>query len=186
MKLTALADLKTFMQKDNSTDDNFLNLIIEMVSPQIENYLNRDLEETARTVKFNGGTNVFFLKAYPVNTSPAPVVKIDGQIMTENSDYFIDYDKGTIEFFYRVTNFEPLVVEVTYTGGYTVTNKIVQVPADIKMAVILQCSHVFMRRDTLGVSAMTMPDGTVTNSGSLKLLPGVLEIIDSRRNHIGV
>jgi hypothetical protein len=180
LKLISLADLKAFIGEDSigTGKDALLTAIIEYVSPRIESYLNRNLRKETRRTLFNAGKKIFALSAYPIDSSTTAVsVVLDGTTQTINSDYFVWEDRGVVEFEYTPLYTEPQQIAITWVGGYTEISDVIEVPDDIKLACVLQCSYVFRRRKDIGATSISMPDGSVSSAGSMQLLPEVKDIL---------
>lgn len=183
IKLISLDDLKIFLEGDTANFNDQLNQLIPLVSSQIETYLNRSLKEEARTEYFSGGRRYYYLAAYPINTSPAVVVLEDNVTQSVDSDYFIFEDDGLIEFQYQTSDWRPKIIKITWTGGYAETGRVLAVPNDIKQACILQCAYVFKRRRDLGNSGASSPNGNISYTAAIELLPNVKHILSLHRNN---
>lgn len=183
IKLISLDDLKIFLEEDNSDFNDQLNQMIPLISSQIETYLNRSLKEEARTEYFSGGRRYYYLAAYPINNTPAAVVLEDDVIQTVDSDYFVFEGDGLIEFQYETSSWRPKIIKITWTGGYAEANGVLAVPNDIKQACIMQCAYVFKRRRDLGNSGASSPNGNISYTAAIDLLPNVKNILNLHRNN---
>lgn len=178
-----------------------LNALQEQIliwySARIQRYLNRTLKEAERTVNMNTerGGRIYSLPAYPINSAHSVTVAVFDTPQIENSDYWVHYEKGLIEFHVAPTYVEPKGLDITYTGGYTSSNiegvlttiTFVEVPQEIQMACILQSSYLFQKRKSLGISSITMPDGSISTGSTIPdLLPEVKSILKSFRRWNGV
>ena len=170
MKLAPVADLKTFLDLTVATYDTFLGTLLDQVSLRIENFLNRKMEKVARSVYFNAGRRTYHLPAYPIDLTAALSVTYDGTAQTINDDYWVWEDEGLIEFQSPLSYSEPKQVLIAWTGGYAATENI---PSDVQMAVIMQAAFVFRRRKDIGVSSISLPDGSLSVNVPLKLLSEV-------------
>lgn len=180
MKIISLDDLKEFLGEDaiGTSKDALLTSIIEYVSPRIESYLNRYLRKETRQQYFNAGKRLFSLSAYPIDSTTTQVaVLLDGITQTVNLDYSVWDDFGAVEFHYTPSYVEPKQILVEWVGGYAEVDGVLSVPDDIKFAALLQCSYVYRRRKDVGATSMSMPDGSVSSSGGMQLLPEVKEIL---------
>ena len=191
IKLISIDDLKTFLEEDDADFDAQLNQIIPQVSSQIETYLNRELKEAARTEYFSGGRRYYYVSAFPINPSPAPIVTEDDVTQTDNEDYFIFENDGLFEFQYETNNWRPKIIKITWTGGYAEVDVdegegeelVLSVPDDMKQACIQQCAYVFKRRRDLGHSGVSTPNGNISYTAAIDLLPNVKTILDPHRNN---
>ena len=148
------------------------------------------MEKLERTQIYNGGKRIYALSAYPVATTPAPVVVVNGTTETEDSDYYVWYDRGVIEFSYAPSTTWPKAVEITWTGGFaeindsTIDDGALDVPDDFRLACMMQVAFVFRRKRDLGITAITMPDGSISTQYAGNLLPEVESILKSHRNMV--
>lgn len=181
MKLISLDSLKTFLEKTDNQHDAMLTTIIEQVSQALETALNRKLTKAERVEKFNGDRRMYYVSAYPIDTGAALSVSVEGVVKTKDSDYFVDAESGLIEFWLTTVYTKPFGVQITYTGGYTVSSDVLAVPDDLKRATMMQCAFDFKRRKDLGLTSVTMPDGTLTTEMPAELLPEVKRIIKTYR-----
>jgi len=173
IQLISLDDLKTFLEQDGTGFDTLFNQIIPHVSSQIETFLNRKLKEEARVDYFSGGRRYYYLPAYPINPSPAPIIEEDDSVQTADSDYYIFEDEGLIEFTYETMKYRPKIIKISWTGGYAEAAGVLAVPDDIKQACIQQCAYAFKRRRDLGSSGVNTPDGNINYVKAIDLLPNV-------------
>lgn len=185
VRFITVADVKTYLDgKSDSTDDALLDMLVAAVSARVESFLSRNMVAASRTQKFNGGARRYVLDAYPIAASPAPVVTVDGLTMTVDLDYWVHPEQGYIEFLVAPAATKPRIVSITWTGGYAqdATSKLVDVPEDIKLAVMLQVAFMFKRRKELGLESVTMPNGTINTTSTAKLLQEVERILRAYRN----
>ncbi len=74
------------------------------------------------------------------------------------------------------------VVWVT-SSSYVAESSLSGVPDDIRLATLLQCAFIFRKRDAIGVRGITTPDGSITSTLPLDLLPEVKTYLrDHRRS----
>ena len=183
IKLIALTDLKTFLEEEDADFDDLFAQIIPQVSSQIETYLNRSLKEEARTEYFSGGRRYYYVSAFPINPSPAPIVAEDYVTQTDNEDYFIFENDGLFEFQYETSIWRPKIIKITWTGGYAESDGVLAVPDDMKQACIQQCAYVFKRRRDLGNSGTSTPNGNISYTAALDLLSNVKTILGPHRSN---
>ena len=170
MRLASLTDVKIFLEKTDTNQDSLLALVIERVSSRIEIFLNRNLLKTARTVYRNAGKRNYYLPAYPIDESAPLTVTYDGTVRTKDTDYFVNANDGLIEFQKAAipTYTDPKEVVITWTGGYAASGEgateCLNVPLDIQEAALRQSAYNFRRRKDIGISSVSMPDGTVSKS----------------------
>ena len=178
MLLASLTNLKLFLEITAVTHDTLLTLLLTQISQRVETYLNRNMEKLARTQYFNAGRKYYFLPAYPIDESVTLTVVLDGNTQTKDDDYYVWADKGLIEFETVPTYNEPKQLAITWTGGY-VDNA--TIPADIQMATIMQTAFIFRRRKDIGLSSISLPDGSISVNAPTELLPEVKAILKSHR-----
>jgi hypothetical protein len=172
MNLVTLATVKAFLEKTDVTHDDLLTSLIVQYSKRIETYCNRLFEKVSRTQKFNAGRRDYFLPAYPIDTIS---VTVDGTVQTVDSDYFVYTDEGWVEFYSAPGYTEPQQVSITWVGGYAVAD----IPQDLQYAAMKQVAYVFRRRKDIGISSVSLPDGSMSISTPDDLLPEVKQILKS-------
>ena len=187
IKLISEEDLKLFLEEDNADfNDQFIQLIPQ-VSAQIETFLNRQLKEEARTQYFSGGRRYYYVNAFPINITPAPIVLEGDVTQVPDTNYYTFEEDGLFEFQYTTDSWKPKMIKITWTGGYAAdADGVLAVPDDIKQACVMQCAYVFKRRRDLGNSGASTPNGNVSYTTAVKLLPGVLELLRPHRMPAGL
>jgi len=192
MRLVSLTDLKLFLEKTDINQDGILHMIIEHVSGWIETYLNRNLLKVSRTVYRDAGKRFYYLPAFPIDESVTLTVTYDGTLQTKDTDYFVRADDGLIEFQQSsIPSYtDPKEVVIVWTGGYAVSGEgdteCLAVPTNIQEAALRQCVYNFRRRKDIGVSSVSMPDGSVNKSPiDAFLLPEVKDLLRNYRNPAG-
>lgn len=137
--LIALDVLKADLGITGTSENVFLSSQIARASKTIADHCNNPFVIEARKDEFfptrdlplntvSGGSNVISLRRWPALKSPAIVVKLAGDTLTEGADYKVDYEQGLI---YRLdTNGYPVqwgsgAVVVEYSAGYAA------IPADV-------------------------------------------------------
>lgn len=183
MMLVSLGDLKEFLGITTTQFDTLLTNIIEGMSAQMEKRLNRGLRSEERTRAFPAGLAVYSLPAYPVDTSAPLTVTVDGVARTQGVEFRLWAESGMMEFREPTLATFPGDVQITWTGGYVETAGVLQVPDDLRAAAQAQCSYLFRRRDDLGLTSVSMPDGSVGISAPAGLLPGVEQVLGLYRRH---
>lgn len=183
MKLCSVSDLKAYLEKTDNQHDTLLGIIVDQVSQRIETALNRKLLKTSRTEYFNGGRRLYYLAAYPVDLATTFTVAVENVAKVRDSDYYVDANSGLVEFWLETNFTKPRGVVITYTGGFALdtTTQVLSVPDDLKRAALLQATFDFRRRKDIGLSSVTMPDGSVNVESPASLLPEVKSILKSYR-----
>ncbi len=187
IKLISEQDLKLFLEEDNADFNDQFAQLVPQVSAQIENFLNRELKEEARTKYFSGGKRYYYSNAFPINTTPAPIILEADVTQNPNDDYYTFEEEGLFEFQYTTQNWKPKMIKITWTGGYAAdVDGVLAVPDDLKQACILQCAYVFKRRRDLGSSGASTPNGNISYTGAISLLKGVKELLYPHRMPSGL
>ncbi len=117
IKLISEEDLKLFLEEDNADFNDQFTQLIPQVSAQIETFLNRQLKEEARTQYFSGGRRYYYVNAFPINISPAPIVLEGAVTQIPDTNYYTFEDDGLFEFQYNTLTWRPKMVKITWTGG---------------------------------------------------------------------
>ena len=182
MLLASLSNTKLFLEIQVATHDTLLSLLLAQISKRVETFLNRDLEKKARTVYYDAGRKLYFLSAYPIDSTAILTVIDETTTRIINSDYYVWYDEGLIDFYTIPTYNRPKQIAITWTGGYVNTNA---VPGDIQLAVIMQTAFVFRRRKDIGLTSISMPDGSISVNAPTELLPEVKAVLKSYRKTPG-
>lgn len=192
MRLVSLTDLKVFLEKTDTNHDSLLRMIIEHVSSWIELYLNRNLLKASRTVYRDSGKRYYYLSAYPIDEAETLTVVHDGTTQTKDTDFFVRADDGLIEFQKAsIPSYtDPKEVVITWTGGYSASGEsdteCLNIPLTIQEAALRQCAYNFRRRKDIGISSVSMPDGSVNkNPIDSFLLPEVKDLLRVYRRPAG-
>jgi hypothetical protein len=198
MKLASLDQLKLMLSITDTSQDALLNLFLEMVSGEIETYLNRFLKSEQRTEKFDFHTNInqmgtdtVLLKAYPVDLakpltvqfrqSSSDIIYYDYKI---NTDFFILEDDGIIKFIYHLPSYPPLSIYVNYTGGYAADiNGVLACPDDLTSACLMQCRYDYMQRNNIGVTEISFQRELRQMTPVYDLLQRVKNMLDRHRSY---
>ena len=178
MLLTSLADVKLFLEKVDIAHDDLLTMIITKVSARIETYLNTTFEKIQRTKYFDAGRRYCYLPAFPIDLTAALTVLLDSAVQVKDVDYVVWENEGLIEFFFDTIYLQPKQIVVTWTGGYLTYSDL---PEELQYAAVLQSAYMFRRRKDLGLSSVSMPDGSVSVNSPTDLLPDVKNILNSIR-----
>jgi hypothetical protein len=194
MMLVSLTEAKAFLEIATATTDfdSLIGQIIEYVSDRIETFLNRDLTKSYYTSYFDSGRRKYYLNAYPIDATAVITVTVDGTTQTEDDDYYVWDDEGLVEFSWTTTYTDPKQISITWLGGYSVTtisvasvskDILATIPDSIKFACLLQSAFVFKRRKDIGLTGVSLPDGSFNTIFSGDLLPEVKSILNSYRKH---
>lgn len=172
----------------STTHDDILSYLISSCTPLFENHMNRKLSKVSYTEKFRGGRIKYYVSAPPIDSSVAVTVTVDGVAKVLATDYEILHDFGLIQFLETVQSETVFGVQIVYTGGYDLVDDsddedygTLAVPYDIKMAALLQCVQVFRRRNDMGLSFISLPNGQMSVNTALALLPMVKKMLSPYR-----
>ncbi len=193
MHLINYDTFKTFLQAE--ADPKLAELIIEAVSARIEHALNRYLVEQYRSMKFGAetGKTILSLPAFPINSALYSVTLNNaGTTLTEVTDFYVNENNGVIQFVKPLSYYNPLQLTVGWVGGYTSTQEtgavgttitvVTGVPIDLSHACTLQSVFQYRKRDSLGTTSITTPDGNITTSITIpNLLPEVRAVLKTYR-----
>lgn len=193
MKLTTIRRVKMFLEDKTGASgsfDDLLTMILEWESAKIERACNRYFEKDSRTIYYDAGDRKYYLPAYPVvedEASEPLSVYVDDTLKVKGTDYFLWAEKGLIEFTTIPTYVEPRQIKIIWTGGYSIITDdgddygALNVPLPLRQAAVFQTAYVFRRRNDLGMSSITLPDGSMSTMYSGDLLPQVKKIIAAYR-----
>lgn len=190
MDLTTVARVKNLLEISSAQHDTLLLALVKSVSQEVELFLNREIEEKARTEQYDVEINqrLWLLRAYPVK---------NGEVfeITENLDrdfsgdpidptnFYINERRGALKV--ERTFFIPRgpgVLEIVYTGGMAdnTANFIVKFPA-IAQATDHQVAFLFKRKDTLGISSFSSEGGSISMEIPVELIPMVKSVLNRFR-----
>jgi hypothetical protein len=183
--LCLITDIKTRLGI-GAENDAILTAIVAGVTGLIESFCNRKLILPSANVTecLSGGCEFIQLRYYPI-VSITTLKETFGDFdftnataLVANTDYRIvgGGEHGIIQRMY--TNWPDGLdaVQAVYKGGYVAAGTTpgtgeTAVPADLKELAILQCCHLFKRRDDIGLSSVSAMGGSVNVFSELNLLP---------------
>jgi len=190
MDLATLDLVKVRLCKTDTEDDADLLAIIASYSAEFARWMCRHVETIQRTesYKVKGSGYDVCLKGYPVQSVVS--VKFAGKKKDLPSafpvladDFDVDLDSGILEVC-ADSSFEPLYVEVTYTGGMGAdTTEFIANYPDLAEAMALQvCEHWRRKNDPSKSSVTDFGSETRYDNGELGILKRVKPIIMSHRS----
>ncbi len=155
MPLCVQLDVEKFLQADVTAEPEAqVTYLIENAGAQIEAYLDRVVEEAARTTELHDGNGDYLIRLdhWPV-TIPLTKVEEDGVVLIEGTDY-VAYDDGRV---YRGTKtFKSRwrgglrAVDFDYTGGF----------ATVPFVIRDVCARMVARAFQAGVAYANTPIGS--------------------------
>lgn len=191
--LISVEEAKSFLEIDATviTYDSLLGNLIKYISDRFQLYLNRRLKKESRTDYFTAGKRKYYVDAYPMDSTVTPTVLLDNETQVINEDFYVRNDCGLFEFDFKTSYLEPNQIAITWTGGYTATSTVVggntvsdillDVPDALKYACLLQTAFMFRRRKDVGLTSISMPDGSISSMTPTELLPEVKKILNHYR-----
>ena len=204
MDATTVTYVKDLLEITSSTHDTVLGRLVTTVSQRIEDFIDRPLEQTARTEEYSikPRQNVLFLRAYPL-TAQADITSV--KVATDwdfaaatavtSTDYHADLASGMLHLnYYPISSYlgnnmatAPNVVQIVYTGGLATSAANLQTnyPA-ISSACETQVIAMWRRRDEPLTKSTKISDYSSMVEGPLKFLPDVVEaLMPYRRQRFG-
>jgi hypothetical protein len=190
--IISVDEAKSFLEIEPSvtTYDTIVGNLIKYVSDRFQLYLNRKLLKESRTDYFTAGKQRYYVDAYPIDATITPTVMLDDNEQVINDDYYVWYDSGLFDFDFKTSYIKPKQLSITWTGGYPATSTVIggssenillEVPDSIKYACTLQVAFMFRRRRDVGLSSVSMPDGSINTITPTDLLPEVKKILNHYR-----
>lgn len=168
--------LKRFLETNitNNDIDDLITDLINKVSTSFETYCGRIFISATYTEYFNGGSSWLFPKQTPI-ISITNIWEDTDWVFTndpiDSTGYRIVEGNNRV---YYAGFFEKGIdaVKMTYVAGYST------IPEDLKLACLLQSSHLYKRRNNVHLDGETKADTTNTFT-TLNLLPVVKRILNS-------
>jgi|19_taG_2_1085344.scaffolds.fasta_scaffold65630_2 hypothetical protein len=203
-KATSATRVKNLLDITSSGQDTVLGRLIEATSQRIEQFIDRPLEQKARTEEYTikPRQSVLFLRAYPLTEqSDIGSVKVAtdwdfaAATAVTSTNYHVDLETGMLNFnFFPINNYlgnnmaaAPNAVQVTYTGGLAASEA--DVPTDypaIAWACETQVIAMWRRRDDPGRKTTKIGQYGAEFEGPLQFLPDVREaLMPYRRQRFG-
>lgn len=196
MNLSTTARVLALISSKGTAPDNAeteIAAVLASVSAAVETYLNRYTEATSRTeyLDVDPYQRVFRLRASPVSAVSSVYFDEEQAFGSETALVASDYYLPTLDATGRlVMRFAlnsgadpiPRAVKVTYTGGMAASaSAFVTAYPDIAGAVDVQTSHEWQRRNALGVTSVSYPDGTTASLSFDRWIPSVKQVLDYHR-----
>ena len=191
MNLTTLPRVKRRIDELESIVkyDALLSDMISEVSALVETYLSRGAEQIARTLLLDVhyGQRVFVLGAWPVLSSPAPVLTSNGESdfsvpddVVTATDYRIDYDAGILYMTDHTPSQGPKTLQLVVTAGMaTSADYFARDYPDIAGAVdaeVVRRFHHRRRPDAINISDAGGSFGLVEGDALMKKTMDVLDV----------
>lgn len=190
MDLTTAARVNARRGQDATLDETLIGTLITEVSDDVETYLQRHTQSTARTEVFelDYAQDDFRLTGYPVTNVSSVAVSVDldfaaSEILSASS-YFLRSDVGRLHLIAPATA-QPTYVQVNYTGGMAAdTTAFVAAFPAIAGAVEAAVIEMLARADQPGVSETRLRDGGVTYQAAVNMLPLLRRRLDQHKRTV--
>ena len=155
MALFTLAEVKTYLNISDTSEDYYLQTLVDMVDAYVKKYTMRNLEETTYTKElYDGpGTNSLVLRNYPIISVTEVLEMTDEVEVATVSERFNDADDG----YFVLNDREGILyrdipwtrrrgsIEVTYSAGYST------IPDDLKWACFAIVEYLRNIKDKAGI-----------------------------------
>jgi len=197
--LTSSANLKSYLNLSVATHDTLLENLIDRTTELFENFTNRKLK--ARDYSYistaaaydsdnatidGNGRDAIPAPQFPINsltTLRVDTMEIDARGGVNQSGYVLDKASGIIRLAGYIFGKGLRNVELVYNAGYST------VPEDLEQACIEQAAWAFRESGAgsalLGVSAKTMPDGSISYT-TKDLLATVKMVLNRHKRRFAV
>jgi hypothetical protein len=190
--ICTLAEIKTYLEITDTTDDTLLTLIAEGVQGRFDRECNRTFLKGDYTETFDGGAMWLLLDAYPVVSIAS--VSIGGTALASDG-YTLNAKRGRLGYGDGDSRWPEQMqsIDVAYTGGYVAAGDTpgtdeTAMPEALRRALLLQVGFDYRNRKTMGI-AQVSSGGVSMQQGSqpslaLKmqtLLPEVVSTLNTFR-----
>ncbi len=124
------SNLKSFLQIDHDDDDDFFDLIIPLISAEINEITHIDFQSTSRTEWFDGGIKNLVVDCVPIAsiTSVTDYADPTAGIVIPATDYAFDPNLGEVYSLVSTWGSGRRRWEIVYVGGVD------GYPADVQLA----------------------------------------------------
>tara|TARA_R110002020_G_scaffold425054_3_gene634466 strand:+ start:366 stop:980 length:615 start_codon:yes stop_codon:yes gene_type:complete len=196
MDATTVTRVKALLDITSSTHDTVLGTMVSAVSKRIETYIDRPLEQSARTEEYDlrPRQNVIYLRAYPVASIASVKISFDWDFSSatalSTSDYHVDSEAGLLHLnYFPVLNYlsnnnatAPCVAQVVYTAGFsTSVSNLISAYPDIAYAADTQTVATWRRRDSPQGANISLQGSSVGFEGPLEFVPDVAQALTPYR-----
>lgn len=196
MNLSTTTRVLALISSKGTAPDNAeteIEAVLATVSGAVEAYLNRYVASSSRTEYFDVEPyqTVFRLRGVPVSSVSSVYFDEEQSFgsstaLTSDDYYLPTLDSAGLLRIRFMLNTDvvqyPASLKVTYTGGMAAdAASFVTAYPDIAGAVDVQVAHEWQRRNALGTSSVTYPDGTTASLTLDRWVPSVKQVLDYHR-----
>ena len=207
IKLVSVANVRAYLNFSSTNQDTLLGELIEQVSEDIQNYCDRTFTAATNELEYPvGGGQYLSLKRFPITTITHIRYNVDSDFSDSADDISSDdykyaaslKDQGLV--FYKRSKLniqlsnmtyasgyvwpnDPDSLQVKYTGGYSDTAGVLDVPSDLKKACTMQVAYLFDRRKSLGTRNVSGQEGSLNYEGIYEFLPNVAGVLDKYKRY---
>jgi len=179
MGIVSLADAKTFIGVESAvtTYDALLGSLINAADVQIPRYLGTAVESAVVTDSITacGYERRVFASNAPIRDTASLEVKENGTTLTEDTDYAVELSTGA---FTRLSGYWSTIskaITLKYSAGFAT------VPADIKLAVLMQIKHQWQQRAMIGINSRSAEGNITIEEQPGTIVKGARALLDSYR-----
>lgn len=160
--------------KGSTKYDTLFATLITAVSRRFESFCNRTFEYNSAITEYysgNGERGYIYVKRPPIATVTSIHDDVDRDFDSTtlvDADYYVVFD-DRVEMKYSAFTKGLKNIKIIYSGGYSTAT----LPADIRLAAMMQVAFVFKRRADLGLVGISGEGGSISVQSPMKLLPEV-------------
>lgn len=183
--LTTTAAARERLGLPDTKDDAWLTTAIGWATGIFEKICNRQFGRIAGALQeFDACDQTVLLRRYPVESISLFSLRVGLVWLPESGvQYDYDGDSGVLHL-YSPLGSEGKRARVMYTGGYVLPADVfiedqgqTQLPTELQAACLEQIAYWYQRRDQLGLGSISTAGGSVSQSGTMRLLPVVEETL---------
>lgn len=191
MDLTTVARVKVHRKGEtlDTSADAYLGELVDLYSLQAEKLMCRTVTTATYTeyLDVEPGQRAFSFKAYPVTTLSAIYndSSRDFDVTAIDSDNYASYTgTGEVVIDTYALSPGPRALKAVYVGGMATTATLFAAAyPDIANAVEMQVMYHFQRSGSLGRTAESQGQGSVSYQGAVDWLPGVKKVLMSHKRY---
>jgi hypothetical protein len=187
--LTTITAARERLGLPDTKDDIWLTIAIGWATGIFEKVCNRQFGRVSGALQeFDACDQSILLRRYPVESVSLFSLRVGYAWMPQNgARYDFDGPSGVVHI-YAPLGTEGQRARVLYTGGYVLPGNVIEadsgqteLPTEIQGACLEQVAYWYQRRDQLGLGSIATGGGSVSQSGTMRLLPIVEETLIPHR-----